>query len=90
MDKQGPSPRVNDVDVKNLFQRIDKDGSGRISMDEIREVLPEVLDMEVAEGDKDMMAMRVMSKVFLALCSGIHDPRWITSNCVLLMRALLS
>ena len=78
------------MDVKNLFQRIDKDGSGRISMDEIREVLPEVLDMEVAEGDKDMMAMRVMSKVFLALCSGIHDPRWITSNCVLVMGALLS
>jgi len=57
--------RINDVDVKRLFQSIDKDGSGRIDSFEILAVLPEVLGMDISDEDKAILASRVMSKMDL-------------------------
>ena len=57
--------RINDLDVKALFKKLDRDGSGRIDTDEILEILPDVLSMDLTEEAKQTLSARVMSKMDL-------------------------
>lgn len=64
-DTPGLEDRINDVDVKKLFQSIDKDGSGSIDSNEILAMLPDVLGMDISDEDKNILSSRVMSKMDL-------------------------
>jgi hypothetical protein len=57
--------RINDLDIKTLFKKLDRDGSGRIDTDEILEILPDVLSMDLTEEAKQTLSARVMSKMDL-------------------------